>query len=193
MALMGTLAVGLALFFAAHAVSIVAPNWRERMVAQWGTTRWRLLYSMLSLAGLLLIVKGFGMARQAPVVLYVPQVWMHRTALVLLLPVFPLLLAAYLPGRISAAVKHPLLLAVKCWALAHLLANGMAADLLLFGSFLAWAVADRISLKRRVVRPVTSLAPLPLHDWLALMLGLAIYGESVVWAHLKFFGVAPLS
>jgi uncharacterized membrane protein len=90
-------------------------------------------------------------------------------------------------------MKHPTLVAIKCWALAHLLSNGMAADILLFGSFLVWAVADRISMKRRPLRAVTKLEATALHDWLALLLGLAIYAEIVVWAHLKFIGVSPLS
>jgi uncharacterized membrane protein len=184
---------GLLLFFAAHAVSIVAPSWRDAMVGRWGARRWRAAYSIVSALGLVLIIKGFALARLTPAVLYVPQVWMHRTALLLLLPVFPLLLATYLPGRISATAKHPTLLAVTLWALAHLLTNGMVHEVILFGSFLLWAVADRISLKRRVARPVSRLESTSLHDWLALLLGLALYGEIVVWAHLKFIGVAPLS
>ena len=89
------------------------------------------------------------MARREPVVLYTPPAALRHLALLLMLPVFPLLFAAYLPGRIRAAAKHPMLLAVKLWAVAHLLANGTLADVLLFGGFLAWAVADRISVKRR--------------------------------------------
>jgi uncharacterized membrane protein len=190
---MSLLILGLVVFFGTHAISIVAPIWRDRVVFMFGAARWRGFYSVLSALGFLLIIKGFALARLSPVILYVPSTWTHRVAAVLLLPVFPLLLATYLPGRISAATKHPTLVAVKLWAVAHLLANGMLADLLLFGGFLAWAVAVRISLKRRAPRSVTGLEPLAVHDWLATLFGLAIYAIVVVWAHQRFIGVSPLS
>jgi uncharacterized membrane protein len=110
------------------------------------------------------------------------------------LPVFPLALAAYLPGRIKTAAKHPLLAAVKFWAFAHLLANGMFADVLLFGGFLAWAVADRISLKRRSTpQGLRTAPPGPWNDVIAVVLGLAIYALLIGWAHVRLFGVSPLS
>jgi uncharacterized membrane protein len=119
-------------------------------------------------------------------------VWTRHLAALLTLPVFPLLLAAYLPGRIKTAAKHPMLLAVKLWATAHLLANGNLADLLLFGGLLAWAVADRISLKRRTPRPVPGAPPSAMNDAIAVIAGLAIYGLTAFWAHAWLFGVAPL-
>ena len=137
------------IFLGNHSVSIVAPGWRTATVARLGERPWKGLYSLASAVGLGLIVVGYGMARKDPVVLYTPPAALRHLALVVMLPVFPLLFAAYLPGRIRAAAKHPFLLAVKPGPLAHLLANGMLADVLLFGSFLAWAVADRISVKRR--------------------------------------------
>ena len=146
------LVVGLVIFLGVHSVSIVAPGWRTATVARLGERPWKGLYSLASAVGLALIVIGYGMARRDPVVLYTPPAALRHLALVVMLPVFPLLFAAYLPGRIRAAAKHPFLLAVKLWALAHLLANGMLADVLLFGGFLAWAVADRISVKRRPAR-----------------------------------------
>jgi uncharacterized membrane protein len=115
----------------------------------------------------------------------------HLSALIML-PVFPLILAAYLPGRIKAALKHPMLAGVKFWALAHLLANGMLADVLLFGSFLAWAVADRISFKRRVVRPIQTAPPSKMNDVIAVVAGLAIYVAFVLWLHTWMIGVSPL-
>jgi uncharacterized membrane protein len=113
-------------------------------------------------------------------------------ALLLMLPVFPLLAAAYLPGRIKAALKHPFLVAVKLWAAAHLLANGTLADVLLFGSFLAWAVADRISLKRRPQRPLPGAPERPMNDLIAVVAGLVLYGVFVTWLHQWLIGVAPL-
>jgi uncharacterized membrane protein len=133
---MTLLLIGLALFLGIHSVSIVAPSARDRWAASLGTNAWRGIYSLISLAGFVLLIHGYGLARQAPVLLYAPQLWMRHVMLVLMLPVFSLLLAAYLPGRIKAAVKHPMLVAIKTWALAHLLVNGMLADVLLFGGFL---------------------------------------------------------
>jgi uncharacterized membrane protein len=109
-----------------------------------------------------------------------------------MLPVFPLLLAAYLPGRIKAAVKHPMLTATKAWALAHLLVNGTVADVLLFGAFLAWAVADRIAVGRRSApRRTPGAPPSGVNDVIAVIGGLALYVVFVVWAHQRFIGVPP--
>jgi uncharacterized membrane protein len=102
------------------------------------------------------------------------------------------MLASGLPGRIKTAAKHPLLVAVKFWALAHLLANGHLADLLLFGGFLAWAVVDRISLKRRPPQVLRTAPPGKFNDVVAVVAGLALYVFFVLWAHLRLFGVSPL-
>jgi uncharacterized membrane protein len=108
-----------------------------------------------------------------------------------MLPVFPLILAAYLPGRIKTTMKHPMLAAVKFWALAHLLANGTLADVLLFGGFLAWAVVDRISLKRRT-QVIATAPPGKFNDAIAIVAGLILYAFFIGWAHVRLFGVSPL-
>jgi uncharacterized membrane protein len=185
------LVTGLVLFLGVHSVAIVAPQWRDRMALRLGPKLWRALYSVVSLAGLLLLIHGFALARAAPIYWYVPAPWLRAVTRVLMLPVFPLLLAAYLPGRIQAAVKHPMLAAVKLWAFAHLLSNGSAAGVLLFGSILVWAVADRLSLKRRPARAVPGAAPSKWNDLIAIVLGLALYGMFISWAHLKLIGVSP--
>lgn len=186
------LVAGLAIFLGAHSTAIVAPAWRDRMAASLGEFGWKALYSVVSLAGFLLIIKGYGQARLEPTVLYLPPTGLRHVAALLMIPVFPLLLAAYFPGRIKAAAKHPMLAAVKLWALAHLLANGMLADVLLFGGFLAWAVVDRISLKRRPARPTPGLPASKLNDVIAVVGGLAIYAVFVAWAHVRLFGVSPM-
>jgi uncharacterized membrane protein len=188
---MTLLILGLALFLGVHSVSIVAPAWRDAMQSRVGEGPWKGLYSLVSIAGFALIVVGYGMARQSPVVLYAPPTWLRHVALLLLLPVFPLLLAAYLPGRIKTAAKHPMLLSVKLWAAAHLLANGNAADVLLFGGFLAWAVADRISFKHRAQRPLPGAPASPLNDVIAVVAGLALYALFVFGGHAWLIGVAP--
>ena len=186
---MSTLVLGLIIFFGVHSVAIVAPTWRDAMQARLGEGPWKGLYSLASATGFVLIVIGYGMARQQPVAVYAPPLWLRHLAMLLLLPVFPLLLATYLPGRIKSAARHPMLLATKLWALAHLLANGNAADVLLFGGFLAWAVADRISLKRRSQRAIPGAAPGPLNDAIAVIAGLALYALFVFKAHLWLIGM----
>ncbi len=189
---MTLLIVGLALFLGIHSVSIVAPAWRDAQLAQRGEAAWKGLYSVVSGIGLVLLIYGYGVARQAPTVLFTPPPELRHLALVLLLPVFVLLLAVYLPGRIKTAAKHPMLLATKLWALAHLLVNGSLADVLLFGGFLAWAVADRISLKRRPARAVPALPARPANDVIAVVGGLVLYAVILLWAHAWAFGVAPI-
>jgi uncharacterized membrane protein len=184
--------LGLVLFLGVHSVSIVAPAWRDAQLARRGEAAWKGIYSIAASAGLALLIYGYGVARQSPVVLYTPPAALRHVALLLLLPVFPLLLAAYLPGRIKSAAKHPMLLAVKIWALAHLLANGNLADVLLFGGFLAWAVADRISLKRRPARAVPGGSARPANDLIAVVGGLALYAATLAVLHRWLIGVAPI-
>jgi uncharacterized membrane protein len=183
------LLLGLVIFFGVHSVSIVNDPWRNRMAASLGEWTWKGAYALVAVAGFVLIVWGYGLARQEPVVLYTPPVWLHTVAMVLLVPVFPLLLATYLPGRIQTAAKHPMLAATKLWAVAHLLANGMLADVLLFGAFLVWAVWDRISMKRRTQRPVPSVPPARANDLIAVVGGLGFYAAFVFWLHGWLIGV----
>jgi uncharacterized membrane protein len=189
---MATLILGLVIFLGVHSVSIVAPGWRDALAAR-NEAAWKGGYTLASIAGFVLIVVGYGLARQQPVVLYAPPAGLRHLALLLLLPVFPLFLATYLPGRIRSATRHPTLVATKLWAVAHLLANGTLADVLLFGGFLAWAVADRISMKRRAQRPIPSAPPRAWNDAVAVVGGLALYALFVLDLHGRLFGVAPLA
>lgn len=191
------LILGLVIFLGVHSVSIVAPAARERWLAKMGEGGWKGLYSLLAFVGLALIVWGYGQARFDPVYLYTPPTGLRHLSALLMLPVFPLLLAPYLPGRIKTLTRHPMLVATKLWALAHLLANGTLADVLLFGGFLVWAVADRISVKRREragqVRVVPGLPASGLNDAIVVIAGLALYGLFVFWAHAWLFGVRPFA
>lgn len=187
------LILGLVIFLGVHSVEIFSPTFRSNAVARMGEGAYKGIYSLISIASFVLLVWGYGVARQDPILLYAPPVWMRHVTALLMLPVFPLFLAAYLPGRIKTTLKHPMLVSIKLWAFAHLLSNGMLADLLLFGGFLAWAVADRISLKRRpVVRPVPGPPPLKYNDLVAVVGGLALYVIFVMWLHLKLIGVSPI-
>lgn len=189
------LLAGLLVFLGVHSVAIVAPQWRAAQIARQGARRWKAAYSIVAGIGLMLLVVGYGLARREPVVLYVPSSSMRHLALAVMLPVFPLLFAAYLPGRIRTATRHPMLLAVKFWALAHLLANGMLADVLLFGGFLLWAVVDRVAVKRRpaaLASPPPAAPSRPLNDAIAVLGGLAVYALILLGLHRWLTGVSPL-
>jgi uncharacterized membrane protein len=183
------LVAGLVIFLGVHSIRIVAPGWRDRMIARLGEVPWKLVYSLAALAGFVLIVGGYAAARLEPVVLYNPPYWLRHVAMLLMLPVFPLLVAAYLPGRIKAAVKHPMLTATKAWALSHLLVNGMLADVLLFGGFLAWAVIDRISAGKRPQPASPKTPPSIVNDVVAVVVGLVLYVAFAFWAHPRWIGV----
>ncbi len=189
---MSLLIIGLVIFLGVHSIAIVSPGFRNQALVRVGEAGWKGSYGLISLIGFVLICYGFGAARLMPVVLYSPPTWARHVALIIMLPVFPLLFASYLPGRIKTAAKHPMLAAVKFWALAHLLANGTLGDVLLFGGFLAWAVADRISLKRRPPQVLRTAPPGRWNDAIAIVLGLAVYGLFIGWAHVRLFGVSPL-
>ena len=186
---MTLLLIGIVLFFGAHSVSIVNSAWRDSVVARMGKEPWQGIYSLIAIAGLVLIVWGYGVARQSAGVLYVPPLWLRDVARLLMIPVFPLLLAPYFPGRIKLVAKHPMLLAVKLWAAVHLLVNGSVADVILFGSFLVWAVMDRISMKSREQRPIPGAPASRWNDVIVVSGGLAIYVVFVGGAHLRLFGV----
>jgi uncharacterized membrane protein len=185
------LITGLVIFLGVHSIRILAPGWRDRMVERLGAGPWKGLYSVASIVGFIMIIGGYAAARVAPdpVVLYQPPFWLRHVMMLLMLPVFPLLVAAYLPGRIKAAVKHPMLTATKAWALSHLLVNGMLHDVLLFGGFLAWAVIDRISAGKRPQSAAATATPSIRNDVIAVVLGLVLYAAFAFWAHPRWIGV----
>ena len=138
---MALLILGLVLFLGVHSTRIVADGWRTQMMARLGEKPWKGIYALLSIAGFVLLVWGYGLARQSPVLLWAPPVAMRHVAALLMLLAFVLLVATYVPrNAVKAKLHHPMLLSVKVWALAHLLANGTLAGAVLFGAFLVWAV-----------------------------------------------------
>jgi uncharacterized membrane protein len=170
------------------------PELRDSLMSRLGRNGYRALFSIVSLLGLALVVWGFA---KAPVIqIWVPPLWTRHLALLLMLPVFPLLFAAYLPGKIKAKVRYPMLAAIKFWALAHLIANGDLASIILFGSFLAFAVVDRILIKRRGgAEPVLAVseAKARRNDLISLGAGLALYVAFLFWLHPLLIGVSPLA
>ena len=186
------LIAGLVIFLGIHSLSIVNEPLRDRLAARLGTVGWPAVYALIAIVGFVLIVQGYAAARLEPVLLYAPPVWLRHVALLLLVFVFPLLLATYLPGRIKDVTKHPMLLATKIWALAHLLSNGMLHDVVLFGAFLVWAVADRISMKRRTQRPLPGPSRSKANDIIAVVGGLVLYVWFVKQGHVWLIGVDPV-
>ena len=184
---------GLLVFLGIHSISIVAPRWRDAQAARMGENAWKGLYAVASIVSLVAMIHGYGIARQLPVMVYAPSMALRHLAFLLMLPVFPLLVAAYLPGRIKRLARNPMLLAVILWAASHLLANGTLNDLLLFGAFLVWAVADLISVSRRPnVRPVPSAPASAINDVIVVVAGLGLYAFMLLWAHARVVGVSPL-
>lgn len=185
------LLAGLVVFLGTHAFTMNRSS-REALIGRLGEGGYKGVYSLASLVGFVMIVWGFSAYRETGWVnVWFPPFWLGHLALLLTLPIFVLLIAAYAPGRIKAAVKHPMLLSVKIWATAHLLANGDLGSMLLFGGFLAWAVAARISLKRRVAAPtlIDQLPARPMNDVIALVGGLALWVAFVFWLHPALIGV----
>ena len=183
--------LGLVLFLGVHLVS-TRRDVRAQLIERFGESGYKLGYALISVAGLALIVWGFAAYRATGWIdVWTPPKAMRHIAVALMLPAVILLVTAYLRGRIYKAVKHPMLTAVKLWALAHLLANGDLGSIILFGSFLAWAVIDRISLKRRTD---PGSPPIPVggvgNDAIAVAVGIVAYLALGFAFHPVVIGVA---
>lgn len=185
------LVLGLILFLGAHLVPTLR-GYRDGLLKQLGENGYKGLFSLVSLLGLVLIIWGFAHRDYVPI--WSPPGFMKHITFLLMLPVFILLAAAYIPSNIHTLAKHPMLLAIKLWAFAHLLVNGDLAGILLFGSFLAYAVVDRISVKRRA-----ALGPLGTRqggiggDIAAVVIGLAVYAFMLLYGHQWLIGIPLLS
>lgn len=188
------LVLGLVLFLGVHSVRIFADDWRTRQLKARGEGPYKGIYSLLSLLGFGLIIYGFGVARETPVVLWVPPVALRHVAALLLLAAFVLLAAAYVPGNaLKARVHHPMVLGVKTWALAHLLATGRLETVVLFGAFLLWAVLNFSAARKRdraqggaAVVTVSTAATV-----LAVGVGVGAYAVFAVVLHGMLIGIKP--
>ena len=189
---MSILIIGLIIFLGMHSVRIFADGWRAQKLAQWGEGAWKGLYSVGSLVGFALIVWGYGLARQQPVVLWVPPVATRHIAATLMLFAMILLAAAYVPDNaIKSKLRHPMTLSVKTWAVAHLLANGNVADVLLFGSFLVWAVVCFIAARKRDrVAGTVYAAGKAVPTVVTVVVGLVAYGVFAMYLHKWLIGVS---
>ncbi len=188
------LILGLLLFFAVHLVP-TSPSLRDGLIERFGTSAYKIGFAVLSLVGFVLIVAGYHKLQLMPgknPVIWDPPSWTRHIAFLLMLPAMILLVAAFVPSRIRTAVKHPMLAAIKAWALAHLLVNGDLGSLVLFGAFLAFAVYDRISIKHRAVG-IPASPPGALNDVLVVTGGLALFAFMLIWGHGALIGVPVVS
>ena len=190
---MAILILGLITFLGGHSLRIFAEDWRNAQRARLGEAKWKGLFGLASIIGFVLLIWGYGLARQYPVVLWVSPLWTRHLAGLLMLISFVLFAAAYLPpNHFKARLHHPMVLAVKTWAFAHLLANGTLPDVVLFGSFLVWAVVDFFSSRRRDRAAGTIYPPGTLKgDAIAFVAGAAAWVVFAFWAHEKLIGVRP--
>ena len=190
---MALLIAGLVVFLGLHSVRIVGAAWRARQIARIGEGPWKAIYSLLSIAGFVLLIWGFGEARQHPQSLYVPPMGLRHANALFTLIAFVLIAAAYVPrNHLKAKLGHPMYAGIKIWALGHLLATGMLHDVVLFGAFLIWAVAGfAVSRRRDRQAGVTYPSGTLLGDLLTLAIGAAIWSAFAFWLHAKWIGVAP--
>jgi uncharacterized membrane protein len=188
------LLAGLLIFFGTHSMRIALPAWRDRQIARFGDRNWRGAYSLMSLLGLVLIILGFGKVRWTTQMLWTPPSWAPYATAALLLLAFILNAASGVPGnRIRGIVRHPMLTGVALWATGPLLANGRLADLLLFGSFLVWAVIDFGScLSRDRLAGVLPVAGTLRADMICVLAGLLIWAIFVLFLHRWLFDVSPI-
>ena len=188
------LVAGLVVFLGVHSSRMLADGWRSRTIERLGAKPWKAFYALVSLAGLALLVWGYGVARQQPVQLWSPPVGLRHAAALLTWFAFVLLAAAYVPGnQIKARLHHPMLLGTKVWALAHLLANGTLAGAILFGSFLLWAVTMFASARRRDRREaVRYAAGRASRTVITLAAGTVAWAVFAFWLHGLLIGIRPI-
>ncbi|HWG66517.1 MAG TPA: NnrU family protein [Rhodanobacteraceae bacterium] len=190
---MPLLILGLVLFLGMHSVHVLAPGFRDRAVARIGLWPWKGLYSLVSIAGFVLIVIGFGMARMDSHLLYASPLWLKHLNALFTLIAFVLVAAAYVPrNHLKAKIGHPMLAGVKLWSLGHLLAIGFERDVVLFGAFLVWAVADfAVSRRRDRAAGIVYPAGTAMGDVLAAVIGVAAWAIFAFLLHLRLIGVSP--
>lgn len=187
------LVLGLILFLGVHSTRIFADGWRTATIAKIGEKPWKGLYSVLSIATFVLLVWGFSRARQNPVLLWTPPVAMRHVAALLMVIAFILFVAAYVPRNgFKARLHHPQFLSVKVWAFAHLLANGMLIDVLLFGGFLLWAVLGYTAARRRDRAAQAVYPPGTVQGTvITIVVGLVAWALFAFWLHGWLIGVKP--
>jgi uncharacterized membrane protein len=189
---MALLLIGLLIFISVHSLRIVAPAWRDACVAAWGERTWKGVIAVLSIIGFVLMVLGYGQARQQAGLLWTPPVGLRHAVALFTLPAFILLVAAYVPGNhFKSRFGHPMVLGVMLWAFAHLLVKGQTSAVLLFGSLLLWSI---FSLRAALRREPPSRAPASLpRTLLVVAIGAVAWAIFAFYLHARWIGVAPFA
>ncbi|MGH8505660.1 MAG: NnrU family protein [Stenotrophobium sp.] len=192
---MSMLISGLVIFLGAHSLRMFADGWRLRQIERLGVNGWKGLFSLVSIAGFALIVVGFGQARMQPELLYTPPSALRHLNALFTLIAFVLFVAAYVPrNHLKQKIGHPMLAATKTWAFGHLLATGMLHDVVLFGTFLLWAVANFVVSRRRDRAAGTTYpAGTLIGDVLTVAIGVAAWAAFAFWLHTRWIGVNPFT
>ncbi|MBT2774625.1 NnrU family protein [Halomonas sp. ISL-60] len=187
--------IGLLIFLGSHSVRIFAEDWRQRQIAQRGETTWKVAYSAVSIVGLAIAIYGFGQMRLDPIYIWYPPMGMRHAVALLMVPAFIMLAAAYVPGNaIKAKLGHPMMLAVKIWAFAHLLANGRLGDIIFFAAFLIWAIlAFKTAKKRNRLTPSAPVSTSKMATIAAVLVGLIAYVVFAFYLHTALIGVPVFS
>jgi uncharacterized membrane protein len=187
--------IGLLIFLGSHSVRIFAENWRQQQIAKLGETTWKVAYSAVSIVGLAIAIYGFGQMRLDPINVWFPPMGMRHAVALLMLPAFIMLVAAYIPGNaIKAKLGHPMMLSVKIWAFAHLLANGRLGDIIFFAAFLIWAIlAFKTAKKRDRLTPPAPVSSSKMSTIATVLVGLIAYVVFAFYLHTALIGVPVFS
>jgi uncharacterized membrane protein len=183
--------IGLAVFLGSHTLVTLRPQ-RAAVVERVGEGPYKGLFALLSLVGILLIGYGFALYRANGYIdIWMPPRWTRHVTELLVWPAIIAIVAAYIPSEIKRVLKHPMLVGVKLWAVAHLVSNGDLGSIILFGSILAWAVYDRISLKRRTDAPAPAVVTGGgyRNDFIVVVVGTLVYFVLGFWFHPWVIGV----
>ena len=186
--------IGLIIFLGSHSCRIFAESWRNQMIDRIGEVKWKGLYTIISLIGFVIMVIGYGQARQSTVVLWQPNSFLIYIALALNLIAF-IFLAGSSPSNnaIRLKLKHPMILGVKVWALAHLISNGTLVDLILFGAFLIWAVLDFRSARKRPIHIAEQAQVSTKATAITIAIGVILWVAFIFGLHQYLIGVSPLA
>jgi len=187
--------IGLLIFLGSHSVRIFAENWRQQQIAKFGETTWKIAYSAVSVIGLAVAIYGFGQMRLDPIYVWQPPMGMRHAVALLMLPAFIMLVAAYVPhNAIKAKLGHPMMLSVKIWAFAHLLANGRLGDIIFFAAFLIWAIlAFKAAKKRGRLTPAAPVSTTKMATISTVLIGLVAYVVFAFYLHTALIGVPVFS
>jgi uncharacterized membrane protein len=183
--------MGFIIFFGIHSISLFSRPLRDRLLARIGESKWKGYFTLLAILGLTLLVMGYVEVRKTPTFVYHLPDWFRSLVWILMLPVFPLLILAYLPGTFREMIPHPMVTSIILWSGSHLLVNGTLGDIILFGMFFIWSIGIYISMVKHprdggLKQPVSLQMK---YDLIAMVTGLILYFSYFLWLHEMIIGM----